>query len=72
MIGVDLTVYVCSGALGDEDGSRGVHPGMGGVEVRNDARAIVVYAPGGKLEDKWLRRVGFEVAEFVIGGGLKA
>ncbi|OBT46559.1 hypothetical protein VE00_01805 [Pseudogymnoascus sp. WSF 3629] len=71
IIGVDLTVYVCSGAIGDEDGSRGVHPGMGGVEVRNDARAIVVYAPGGKLEDKWLRRVGFEVAEFVIGGGLK-
>ncbi|OBT69650.1 hypothetical protein VE03_00712 [Pseudogymnoascus sp. 23342-1-I1] len=72
IIGVDLTVYVSSGAVGDEDGSRGAHPGVGGVEVRNDARAIVVYAPGGKLEDKWLRRVGFEVAEFVIGGGLKA
>ncbi|KFY21527.1 hypothetical protein V493_07340 [Pseudogymnoascus sp. VKM F-4281 (FW-2241)] len=69
IIGVDLTVYVCS-ALGDEDGIRGVHPGVGGVEVRNDARAIVVYAPGGKLEDKLLRRVGFEVAEFVVGGVL--
>ncbi|KFY00005.1 hypothetical protein V490_01525 [Pseudogymnoascus sp. VKM F-3557] len=71
IIGVDLTVYVCSGPVGDEDGSRGVPPGLGGVEVRNDARAIVVYAPGGKLEDKWLRRIGFEVAEFVIGGSLK-
>lgn len=71
IIGVDLTVYVCSGALGDEDSSWRVQPGVGGVEVRNDAKAIVVYAPGGRLEDKWLRRVGFEVAEFVIGGGLK-
>ncbi|KAL5345872.1 slightly ste11-like protein [Pseudogymnoascus australis] len=30
IIGVDLTVYVCSGAIGDEDGSRAVHPGVGG------------------------------------------
>lgn len=69
IVGVDLTVYVCSSARGEEDGGRGGPPAAGGVEVRTDARAILVRAQNERVEDKWLRRVGFEVGEWVRGGG---
>ena len=66
IIGVDLTIYVNSGPR-DDDG-RGVTPTLGGgagVDVRTDARAIVLQCQNGRVEEKMLRRAGFEVGEWV-------
>lgn len=71
IIGVDLTIYVNSTGRGDEEVARGLGapPLGGGVEVRNDARAIVVQAQNGKVEERVLRRLGFEILEFIRGVG---
>jgi hypothetical protein len=60
IVGPDLTIYV-KGVDGDEGG---------GVEVRADCRVIVVrVGKGGKGGKEGLvRRLGFEVGEFVRGG----
>lgn len=65
IIGVDLTIYVNSGPR-DDDG-RNVASALGGagVDVRTDARAIVLQCPNGRVEEKMLRRAGFEVGEWV-------
>lgn len=53
------------GAGGSSSSSKG---GGGGVEVRlEDARAIVVKGDGGGVGEGMLRRVGFEVSEWVRG-----
>lgn len=58
IVGQDLTIYV-KGVDGDEGGA--------GVEVRADCRVIVVrFGKGGK--EGLVRRLGFEVGEFVRGG----
>lgn len=69
IIGVDLTIYVNSGPR-DDDG-RNVAPALGGagVDVRTDARAIVLQCQNGRVEEKMLRRAGFEVGEWVRGLG---
>lgn len=69
IIGVDLTIYVNSGPR-DDDG-RNVAPTLGGagVDVRPDARAIVLQCQNGRVEEKMLRRAGFEVGEWVRGLG---
>lgn len=69
IIGVDLTIYVNSGPR-DDDG-RNVAPTLGcaGVDVRTDARAIVLQCQNGRVEEKILRRAGFEVGEWVRGLG---
>lgn len=67
IIGVDLTIYVNSGPR-DDDG-RNVAPTLGGagVDVRTDARAIVLQCQNGRVEEQMLRRAGFEVGEWVRG-----
>ncbi|KAI9849002.1 MAG: hypothetical protein M1837_005893 [Sclerophora amabilis] len=61
IVGPDLTVWVQECAK--EEIAR-----FGGVEVKEDARALVVRRESGhEIESKWLRRVGFEVAEWVRG-----
>lgn len=71
IIGVDLTIYVNPTGRGDEEVARGLGapPLGGGVEVKNDARAIVVQAQNGKVEERVLRRLGFEILEFIRGVG---
>lgn len=69
IIGPDLTIYIASpGAGGKDDGS--TTAAGAGVEVRNDCSAIVVKSEDGRgVEEKCLRRLGFEVLEFVRGFG---
>ncbi len=63
IVGPDITVYVKE-ASGEEMAK------FGGVEVREDARAVVVRLEKGKAcEEKSLRRLGFEVGEWVRGVG---
>lgn len=67
IIGPDLTIYISSaGAAGGGKDEAGGATG-GGVEVRNDCSAIVVKAEEGRVEERCLRRLGFEVLEFVRG-----
>jgi len=78
VVGPDVTVYI-KDRNGDVDGhedAAGTRLGGGtGVEVRlADARAIVVRKMGGGkgsgLGEGALRRVGFEVGEWVRGMGI--
>jgi HMG box factor len=77
IVGPDLTVYVTGAAMLDDDGGGG-GGGNGGigtkdggsVECRLDCRAMVVRAAAREdIGEKVLRRVGFEVSEFVRGVG---
>ncbi|KAI9717059.1 MAG: hypothetical protein M1812_004994 [Candelaria pacifica] len=63
IVGPDITVYVKE-ASGEELNK------FGGVEVRGDAKAMVVRLEKGKAcEERALRRLGFEVGEWVRGIG---
>ena len=78
-MGPDLTVYVKATMPNDRDSVEEMNR-HGNVEIRNDCAAIIVRAEAregkagevkgreGKIEEKILRRLGFEVLEFVRGG----
>jgi hypothetical protein len=74
IIGADWTVYVNShgksSPFGDDDARRRMGANSG-VEVLAEQRVIVVHLLGGQVKEGQLRRVGFEVGEFVrsIGSG---
>lgn len=71
IVGPDITVVVKDAASAEnkDDASRAVGPGTG-VEVRlADARAIIVRTGDNGVPDGALRRVGFEVGEWVRGIG---
>ncbi|MCJ1408066.1 hypothetical protein MMC19_002139 [Ptychographa xylographoides] len=79
IVGPDITIVVRSANVGYETRSaNGVgspkedHLGRGGVEVRLvDARAILLRCDSrGKVSESGLRRVGFEVGEYVRGMGV--
>lgn len=65
IIGVDLTIYVNSGPRDDDGRNFATALGGAGVDVRTDARAIVLQCQNGMVEEKMLRRAGFEVGEWV-------
>ncbi|KAF1812553.1 hypothetical protein P152DRAFT_458387 [Eremomyces bilateralis CBS 781.70] len=74
----DITVYIKDlprGAASSPPGSSsgvggaagGLTPGIG-VEVKEEMRTVVLKREAGKdVEEKWLRRVGFEVGEWMRG-----
>lgn len=77
IVGPDLTIFVK--ILPPDRESKEEMARFGGVEVRGDCKAIVVRVltdeggeEGKRLEDKMLRRLGFEVMEFVRGIGGEA
>jgi hypothetical protein len=74
IVGPDLTIFV-KGLTADGEG-RDELARFGGVEVRNDCAGIIVRGllgdgtgSGAGIEEKALRRLGFEVLEFVRGLG---
>ena len=71
IVGPDITVIVKDAASADNKEDAGRPGGAGtGVEVRlADARAILVRSGDSGVPDGALRRVGFEVGEWVRGIG---
>ncbi|KAI9697306.1 MAG: hypothetical protein M1836_004870 [Candelina mexicana] len=63
IVGPDITVFVKEASAEEMNKS-------GGVEVRGDAKAVIVRLEKGKsCEEKALRRLGFEVGEWIRGVG---
>lgn len=71
IVGPDVTVVVKDAASADNKDDAGRALGAGtGVEVRlADARAIIVRTGDTGVPDGALRRVGFEVGEWIRGVG---
>jgi HMG box factor len=80
IVGPDITIYIRIPTGGTQEDREGVEEvaKFGGVECRRDCGAVVVRVPfapskdgmGGTnlVEEKTLRRLGFEVLEMVRGG----
>ena len=71
IVGPDITIFVKK--VGNDTEGRDELTRYGGVEIRNDCAGIIIRVPPGEgsnlIEEKCMRRMGFEVLEAVRGIG---